>query len=174
MEIVEQSTLDHFNATLQAAQRTAVKAEQEKNAAKRPKTYDGKSKRSLRRHRKEAETSAKKGYLSVFDYIAYTKERANKGAHMEQLMATALKSKQAIDLSEESPTEEDFESDTEELPVMSTGKRMGLVCLVRHRIGCLERVNRRDLSQLPEKRKKALRRLPDAKRKRIPRRQQAM
>jgi hypothetical protein len=47
LEIAEQSALDHFNAILRKAQRAATEAEREKSR-KRPRTYDGKSKRTLK------------------------------------------------------------------------------------------------------------------------------
>ena len=83
----------------------------------------------------------------MFDCIAYTKERASKRAHMdsEQLIATALKSKQANNVSKECPAE-DSKSDTEELPVIS--KRVGQVFPVHCRNGCLgcSQVDRQDPS----------------------------
>jgi len=47
LEIVEQSALDHFNAILQKAQTLVAQAEMEK-PQKRPKRYNGKSKRTLK------------------------------------------------------------------------------------------------------------------------------
>ncbi|KAN0111274.1 hypothetical protein V8E52_008649 [Russula decolorans] len=61
LEIVEQSALDHFSAILQKAQRAAAEASRDQ---KRPRTYDGKSKRTLKRRRKFQDDLAKKGYLS--------------------------------------------------------------------------------------------------------------
>ena len=51
LEIVEQSALDHFNSILQKAQKLAAKAEKNKSQ-KRPKRYEGKSKRTLKRRKK--------------------------------------------------------------------------------------------------------------------------
>jgi hypothetical protein len=79
LEILEQSSLDHFNAILQNAQKIAAKAEREKKPPKRPKTYDGRSKKTQQRHKKQREDLAKQGYLSVFDFIARTKARESLG-----------------------------------------------------------------------------------------------
>jgi hypothetical protein len=101
-EIVEQSALDHFNAILQKAQQLAAEAERMK-PRKRPRRYEGKSKRTLKRHKKCREDLAKQGYLSVFDFMAHVKESAEKRAHLEQLVSRASESKQ---VSEESASEE--------------------------------------------------------------------
>jgi hypothetical protein len=128
LEIVEQSELDHFNAILQTAQRLA--AESEKKAPKRPKRYDGKSKKTLKRHKKVRENHAKQGYLSVFEFIAYAKEKAKK---REQLMARAAQAR-AIEIeqeSEESAPEDGEEVDTEDLVSERVGQvrcRKVLMC----------------------------------------------
>jgi hypothetical protein len=79
LEIVEQSALDHFNFILQKAQSLAAKQEHV-NPRKCPKRYNGKSERSLKRHKKRQEDLAKQGYLLVFEFLAHvtdkTKERA--------------------------------------------------------------------------------------------------
>ena len=48
-KIVKQSELDHFNTILQKAQRIAAEAEK---SQKHPKKYNGKSKRTLKRHKR--------------------------------------------------------------------------------------------------------------------------
>jgi hypothetical protein len=88
---------------LQRAQGLAAKAEKEK-PRKRPRQYNGKSKRTLRRHRKQQKDLAKQGYLPLFDYTAHMKEKA---AHQEQLIAGALEGEQ---VSEESAPESDTEA----------------------------------------------------------------
>lgn len=90
------------------AQRLAAQAEKE-NPRKRPKRYDGKSKRTLKRCKKCQEDLAKQGYLPVFEFMAHMKEMAKKKAHVEQLVASATEHGQE---SEESTPEE---LDTEDL-----------------------------------------------------------
>ena len=111
LEIVEQSALDHFNTVLQKAQRIVAKAEKEK-PPKRPKRYEGKSKRTLKWCKKCQEDLAKQGYLFVFEFMDHVRENAKKRAHTEQLAARALECKQE---SEESMLEESEESTPEEL-----------------------------------------------------------
>ena len=93
LEIVEQSELDHFSAVLQKAQELAAEAERKKTG-KRPRHYDGKSKRTLKRHKKKQEALAAQGYLSVFDFMAHVEEKAKKKKRLEQLVTRALESKQ--------------------------------------------------------------------------------
>ena len=126
LEIVEQSALNHFSAILQKAQSLAAEAEK-KNPRKRPKRYTGKSEKTLKRRKKHREDLAKKGYLSVFEFIAHVKESAKKKEHMKQLVASATKCGHVSEESEpeELDTEElDTEDlDTEDLVI----KRVGLV-----------------------------------------------
>jgi hypothetical protein len=109
LEIVEQSALDHFNAVLQKAQRATAEAEREM-PRKRPRRYDGKSKRTLKRHKQFQEDLAKKGYFSVFDFMAHVKEKAKKKEHLEQLMARELERIQVSDSEESAPEELDPET----------------------------------------------------------------
>lgn len=109
LEIVEQSALDHFNAVLQKAQRAATEAQKEK-PRKRPKRYDGKSKRTLKRHKNFREDLAKKGFLSVFDFMAHMKETAQKKVCLEQLVPRELESEQVSDSEESAPEELDTEA----------------------------------------------------------------
>jgi hypothetical protein len=51
LEIVKQSALDHFNSILLKAQKLAAEAER-RNPWKRPKRYDGKSKKTLKQQKK--------------------------------------------------------------------------------------------------------------------------
>ena len=94
-EITEQSALNCFNSTLQNALECATKAEHG-NPRKRPTRYDGKSKRTLKRRKKHQEDLAKQGYLSVFKFTAYVKEK-NKTIHMDQLVEKPLESKQVME-----------------------------------------------------------------------------
>jgi hypothetical protein len=100
LEIVEQSALDHFSAILQKAQRAAAEAFRDQ---KRLRTYDGKSKRTLKRRKKFQDDLAKKGYLSVFDFMAHVKETNKRKTDSRQLVARASESEQ---VSEESEPEE--------------------------------------------------------------------
>jgi hypothetical protein len=94
--VVEQSELDHFNAILQKAQYLAAEAERQKKPQKRPKTYNGNSKRTRRRHKKQQKDLAKQGYLPVFDFIA----------HIKAGSAGSVSGKHASALSEGSPLDE--------------------------------------------------------------------
>jgi hypothetical protein len=105
---------------LQTAQRLA--AESEKKAPKHPKRYDSKSKKTLKRHKKVRENHAKQGYLSVFKFIAYAKEKAKK---REQLMARSTQVR-AIEIEQES--EESAPKDGEEVDIEDlVSKCMGQV-----------------------------------------------
>lgn len=147
LEIVEQSALDHFNSILQKAQKLAAKAEKNKSQ-KRPKRYEGKSKRTLKRRKKCGEDLAKKGFLSVFEFMAVVKEKAQKKAHMEQLVARTMESEQ---VSEESAPEE---LDTEDLVSKCVGQ-------VRRRkaVDALRLMNSNDTRLQPEKRRKKIPRM---------------
>lgn len=41
-----------------------------------PSSFDGRSKKTLKQHRKHQEDHEKKGFLPVFDYITHIKEKA--------------------------------------------------------------------------------------------------
>jgi hypothetical protein len=103
LKIVEQSALDHFSATLQKAQYLAAQAEREK-PRKRLKQYDGKSKRTLKRHKQCKADLAKQGYVSVFEFLAHKTQRDK-----ERALGMVAEREQA---SESIP--EDSELDTEE------------------------------------------------------------
>ena len=60
---------------MQEAQRIAAKAEKE-NPRKRPRRYTGKSKRTLKRHKKRGDDLREQGYFGVFEFLAI-KEKAN-------------------------------------------------------------------------------------------------
>ena len=81
LEIVKQSAFDHFNATLQRAQRLAAQAEKE-NTWKHPRRYSGKSKRTLKRHIKVKENHTKMEFLPLFEFLAQMKKRALEKEHM--------------------------------------------------------------------------------------------
>jgi hypothetical protein len=93
LEIVDQSELDNFVTIMQKAQKIAAQVEREKSR-KRPRTYDGKSKRTLKRHKKHREDLAKQGFLPVFHFIALTKEQAEQRAINEQPVERATESEQ--------------------------------------------------------------------------------
>jgi hypothetical protein len=78
-EILEQSALDSFTAILQKAQRIATEAEK-KNFRKRAKTYDGKSERSQRRHKKCQKDFEKQGYPSMLKYFKPIEAPTNNSA----------------------------------------------------------------------------------------------
>jgi hypothetical protein len=82
-EIVEQSHLDHFLAVLQNAQRVAALAEKGEHQ-KRRKPYDGRSKTTQKRRRKQKKDLAKQGYLSVFEFMEHVKEKAEKRLQTEE------------------------------------------------------------------------------------------
>jgi hypothetical protein len=121
LEIVEQSALDHFNAVLLKAQRTAAKAEKEK-PRKRPRQYDGKSKRTLKRHKKYREDLAKQGYLSVFEFVEHVNQRDKKRAHIEQLAAKAIECEQESESEESVPQELDTKESSEDLVFECVGQ----------------------------------------------------
>ena len=91
LEIVDQSELDNFVTIMQKAQKIAAQVEREK-PRKCPRTYDGKSKRTLKQHKKHREDLAKQGFLSVFHFIAFTKEQAKQRAINEQPVERATES----------------------------------------------------------------------------------
>lgn len=68
-EIQEISALEHFTETLQKAQQAATAAEREREKGnKRPRQYDGTSKKSRRRYDQTRRELGKKGFISVTDY----------------------------------------------------------------------------------------------------------
>jgi hypothetical protein len=73
----------------------------------------------------------------VFDYIAYVKEKGEKRAHLEQLMASALESEQVL---EESAPKELEESAPEELEE-SVPEESDTKALVSGRVGQVHRRN---------------------------------
>jgi hypothetical protein len=77
-DIIEESELDWFNAILQKAQQVSAQKERERRqTCKQPRTYSGKSERTLKRHKQFKENLEKKGFLSVFDFIAFTKKKTH-------------------------------------------------------------------------------------------------
>ena len=143
LEIVEQSKLDHFNAILKEAQRVAVKAEREKSR-KRPKTYDGKSKRTLKRHKKHREDLARQGYLPVFDFIARMKEMSNQRTWMEQMAATALESEDSeeAEVAEDVPNLEKSASDEFEVVDLTMSDS-------EHQVRCRNSLMHRSMNNSP-------------------------
>ena len=91
-EIIEESALDHFNAILQKAQQISAQAERERRkSCKRPSTYSGKSKRTLKQHKQFKDNLEWKGFLSVFNFIAFTKKKKHP-LESEQAQCTAVDS----------------------------------------------------------------------------------
>ena len=77
-DIIEESMLNWFNMILQKAQQDSVKAEKERRKTyKRLRTYNGKSERIMKRHKQFKDNLEQKGFLSVFDFIAFTKKKTN-------------------------------------------------------------------------------------------------
>jgi hypothetical protein len=116
---------------LQKAQRLATIAQTEK-PQKRPRRYDGKSKRTLKRHKKHQEVLSKQGFLPIFEFLAHVKHKAEKKERMEQLVARTL---EIVPESEESATESEKsvleELDTEALVSKHVGqvrRREVLIC----------------------------------------------
>ena len=104
LEIIEQSALNHFTAVLQEVQRIAAEAVKNQ-PQKRPKKYDGKLARTLKRRKKHKEDLAKQGFFSVFEFIAQVDNKAKKKAHLEQLVAKALEGEQELEESEQESEE---------------------------------------------------------------------
>jgi hypothetical protein len=113
LEIVEQSALDHSNAILFKAQQTATEAGKA-NPKKRQKSVSDKT---LQRRKKFREDLSKKGFPTLFNFMAHVKEKAEKKEHMEQLIAKALQMRQVPESeeSEEQPKLDTKESEIEEL-----------------------------------------------------------
>ena len=77
-DITEESALDWFNAILQKAKQVSEQAEKERRkTCKWPRTYDGKSERTLKWCKQFKDNLEWKGFLSVFDFIAFTKKKTH-------------------------------------------------------------------------------------------------
>jgi len=87
---------------------------------KRPRKYQGNSKRTQKRRKDFREKLEKQGFVSVFEYMARMKEKA-KAANTEQLQVTEIQTEQESEL-ESAPKELDIE---ELVP-----KHVRLVCCV--------------------------------------------
>ena len=75
-DITEELALNQFNVILQKAQQVSEQAEKERRkTCKRPRTYNGKSKRTLKRCKQFKDNLKQKGFLSVFDFITLTKKK---------------------------------------------------------------------------------------------------
>jgi hypothetical protein len=91
-DIIEESTLDQFNMILQKAQQDSVKAEKEQRKTyKQLRTYNGKSERTMKQCKQFKDNLEQKGFLSVFNFIAFTKKKSNL-LESEQLQCTAVDS----------------------------------------------------------------------------------
>jgi hypothetical protein len=108
---------------LKKAQGLAALAQGEKEKTrKRLRRYSGRSKKTLKRHKKQKEDLQKKGFHSVFEYIALKKDEAEKKARMEQLALGA------IEIEETAEESEPEELGTEELGTEdSVSERVGQV-----------------------------------------------
>jgi hypothetical protein len=117
-DIIEESALDRFNAILQKAQQVAAQAERERRkTCKRPRTYNGKSERTLKRRKQSKDNLKQKGFLSVFDFITFTKKKAHP-PESEQARCTAVNGdeippNQALEEEEEEEEEEGNDDEDE-------------------------------------------------------------
>jgi hypothetical protein len=74
--IIKESAPVQFNATLKKAQQVSAQAERERRkTCKQPRTYNGKSKRTLKWHKQFKDNLEQKGFLSVFNFITFTKKK---------------------------------------------------------------------------------------------------
>ena len=101
LEIMDQLELDNFVTIIQKAQKIAAQVEREK-PQKCPKTYNGRSKRTLKQHKKRWEDLAKQGFLSAFDFITFTKEKAEWRANNKQPVERATESEQVSEMTQTS------------------------------------------------------------------------
>ena len=120
-----------------------MKAEREKSR-KCPKTYDGKSKRTLKRHKKHREDLARQGYLPVFDFIARMKEMSNQRTWMEQMAATALESEDSeeAEVAEDVPNLEKSASDEFEVVDLTMSDS-------EHQVRCRNSLMHRSMNNSP-------------------------
>ena len=111
-DIIEESALDQFNMILQKAQQVSEQAEKERRkTCKRPRTYNGKSERTLKRRKQFKDDLEQKGFLSVFDFIVFTKTKKNL-LESEQPQCDAVDSNQIQTSQELEEEEEEEEEDT--------------------------------------------------------------
>ena len=133
-DIIEESALVRFNAILKKAQQVSAQAERERRkTCKRPRTYNGKSKRMLKRHKQFKDNLEQKGFLSVFDFIAFTKKKMHP-PESEQAQCTAVDSDKIPTnqtLEEEEEEEEEEEDNNNEDEGVYTFRWMNKVCHVK-------------------------------------------
>jgi hypothetical protein len=108
----------------------------------------------LKRHKTKQECLEKEGFFSIFDFMARMKERADRKAHMERLVASTLKNEQAKDAPEESAvTVEVVASDTDsELESEVSMTKRGGVGQVRRSIAGYSQCKETDDNQAASKR----------------------
>jgi len=95
---------------LQKAQQVSEQAEKERRkTCKRPRTYNGKSERTLKWCKQFKDDLEQKGFLSVFDFIAFTKTKKNL-LESKQPQCNAVDSNQ-IQTSQELEEEEEEEEE---------------------------------------------------------------
>ncbi len=117
-DIIEESALVWFNAILKKAQQVSAQAERERRkTCKWPRTYNSKSKRTLKRHKQFKDNLEQKGFLSVFNFIAFTKKKMHP-PESEQAQCTAVDSdkiptNQTLEEEEEEEEEEDNDDEDE-------------------------------------------------------------
>ena len=96
-EIREDSNLQLFASTLQRAHDAATAAERERQRGnKRPRTYSGHSKRTLRRHELNQKELEKKGYTSVKSWFAKMDSEKGRG-DLGEVSAECVSSDDKID-----------------------------------------------------------------------------
>ncbi len=106
-DIIKELALDQFNTILQKAQQVSAQAERERRkTCKQPRTYNGKSERMLKRHKQFKDNLEKKGFLSVFNFITFTKKKTHP-LESEQAQCTAVDS-------DKIPTNQALEEEEEE------------------------------------------------------------
>src|SRR6266853_152132 len=118
-DIIEESALDQFNTILQKAQQVSAQAERERRkTCKQPRTYNGKSERMLKWHKQFKDNLEKKGFLSVFNFITFTKKKTHlpesKQAQCTAVDSDKIPTNQALEEEEEEEKEEEEEGNNNE------------------------------------------------------------
>ena len=110
-----------------------MEAEKDKSR-KRPRKYNGKSSRTLLRHKKHQEDLACKGFLSVSEFMAHVDDQAKKKARIEELIRLTLKASESEESGPEVGHEQDSRSE-KSVPdlLITTALESKCVCQVHHR-----------------------------------------
>jgi hypothetical protein len=110
-----------------------VEAEKDKSR-KRPKKYNGKSSRTLLRHKKRREDLASKGFLPVFEFMAHVNDKAKKKARLEELVRLTLEASESEESGPEVGHEQDSKSEKSVPDLLITAAlESKRACQVRHR-----------------------------------------